>query len=144
MDYYYSQKYHAYAKRVIAAGLTMASHGCVITCHAMILSYFNQRPFYPDQMLDFYQKNGYITPNALVYNSGLEDAAGFKIRFDYQNKPKAGETTYAVRQVYLGNQTHWVLDSPSVVGAIIDSYDGKLKPYKSFVYTGQVRYFFGK
>lgn len=144
MDFYYSQRYGAYANKNIANGFTLGSHGCVITCHAMVLSYFNGNPFYPDQMLDFYQRKGYVLPDARVRNSGLEDAAGGKLRFDYNNSPKPGETTYAVRQVYFGPIGHWVIDHPTQVGMIIDPYTGTVKPYKSFVYTGQVRYFFGK
>ena len=144
MDYLYSQKYSGYANKKIANGFTMATHGCYITCFAMILSYFNGRAFYPDNMLDFLQKKGYVLPDARVYNEGLEDAAGYKLRFDYRPTPKEGEITYGIRQVYFGPIGHWVIDHPTKVGKVIDPYDGKIKDYKSFSYTGQARFFMGR
>lgn len=143
-EYYYSQKYHAYANKKIANGYIMASHGCYITCFAMILSYFNHKAFYPEQMLKFLQRKGYILPDARVYNSGLEDAAGNELRFDYHETPKIGEHIFGIRQVYFGPINHWVLDHPIIPNKIIDTYDGKVKDYNHYSYTGQVRFFMGK
>ena len=144
MNYYDSQKYHAYKDTPIANVFTMQSHGCYITNMAMILSYFNDRAFYPGEMLAFLKEKNYILGDARVYNKGLEDAAGFKLRFDYQVTPKPGEHIYGIRQVYFGPIGHWVIDHPIIPNKIIDPYDGKIKDFNSFAYTGQVRYFMGK
>lgn len=120
----------------------MQTHGCYIACFAMILSYFNNRPFYPDQMLDFLQRKGYVMSDARVQNRGLEDAAGFKLKFNYHEYP--APKVYAIRQVYFGPIGHWVLDSSTQVGMINDPFDGLVKSYKHYSYTGQVRYFMNK
>jgi hypothetical protein len=145
-NYYYSQRYSGYGNKSIVPGLTMAVAGCFITDYAMILSYFNDRPFYPDQMLDFLKRKHYIQPTGRTEYRGLEDAAGFKLRFSYSNNPKPGEMVFTIRQVYFGKAPdwHWVIDSPTRIGMIIDPWDGRVKNYSDFKYTGQHRYFIGK
>ena len=143
-NYYYSQRFPTYANKPIANGYVMATHGCYITDFAMILSYFNNRPFYPDQILEFLKHKNYVLPDARVYNKGLEDAAGFKLRFDYNITPKPGEHIYGIRQVYFGPIGHWVIDHPIIPDKVIDPYDGQVKDFKEFSYTGQVRFFMGK
>jgi len=143
-EHYYSQRFGAYAKKRIVNGYTMDTHGCYITCFAMILAYFNKADFYPEQMLEFLQRKKYVLRDARVMNSGLEDAAGGKLRFDYRVTPKAGEHTYGIRQVYFGPIGHWVIDHPIIPHKVIDPYDGKVKDLWDFAYTGQVRHFMGK
>ncbi len=143
-NYYYSQKYGAYAKIPIANGYFMGTHGCYVTCFAMILSYFNDKPFYPQEMLYFLQGKNYVLPDARVYNKGLEDAAGFKLRFSYHVNPKPGERVFGIRQVYFGPIGHWIIDHPLIPNKVIDSYDGKVKNFTDFSYTGQARFFIGK
>jgi len=143
-NYYYSQRFSAYANHKIANGYTMATHGCYITCFAMILSYFNNAPFYPDQMLDFLQRKGYVLPDARVMNSGLEDAAGGKLHFDYHVRPRLGEHTYGIRQVYFGPIGHWIIDHPLIPDMVIDPWDGRVKDFEDFAYTRQTRFFIGK
>ena len=144
-NYYYSQRFSDYAKKKIANGYTMASHGCYITCFAMILSYFNDSAFYPDQMLAFLKRKHYVLPDARVYNQGLEDAAGFKLRFSYNPNPYPGDATFGIREVKLkSGALHWVMDHPLLVGKVIDPLDGKVKLYKDFNFTGKNRFFMGK
>jgi len=143
-NYYYSQRYSGYANKRIANGYTMGTHGCYITCFAMILSYFNDKAFFPEEMLYFLQGKNYVLPDARVYNEGLEDAAGYELRFDYNVTPKEGEHTFGIRQVYFGPIGHWVMDHPFEAGKVIDPYDGQVKDYNSFSYTGQTRFFMGK
>lgn len=122
----------------------MGTHGCYITDMAMILSYFNDRPFYPDQMLEFLKRKRYVLPDARVFNKGLEDAAGFKLRFSYRVDPLPGDRVYGMRQVYFGPIGHWVIDHPLIPNKVIDPFDGQVKNYTDFAYTGQNRYFIGK
>ncbi len=145
-NYYYSQRYSGYANKLIIPGLTMSQGGCFITDYAMILSYFNDKAFYPDQMLDFLQSKNYITSTGRAMYQGLCDAAGFKLRFSYTPNAQAGETTYGIRQVYFGHAPdwHWICDHPLIANTIIDPFDGAIKPFNHYSYTGQARFFLGK
>ena len=145
-NYYYSQKYSVYANKLIVPGLTMAKGGCVITNLAMILSYFNDRAFYPDQMLDWMKKNNGILPDGRVKYDVFCKASDNWLRFSYIPNPKAGETTYGIRQVFIGSAPawHWIIDHPLIPNKIIDPYNGLVKAFNSFSYTGQARYFIGK
>lgn len=146
MNYLYSQRYGGYTNKIIWGNLTMGRAGCVITNLAMILSYFNNRPFYPDQMLDWMQKHNGIMLGGRANYDVFCQAAGNKLRLSYTNNPKPGEIVYTMRQVYFGKAPdwHWVIDSPTQVGKIIDPWDGLVKNYNhEHKYTGQHRYFIG-
>lgn len=144
-DYLYSQRFSAYAEQIIGQpNLKMKDFGCVITATAMILSYFKDKALYPDQWLAWLKSNKGLTADGRLYWNKLCEATFNQLRFSYVNKCDPGETTYTLRQVYFGRMNHWVLDSLTQAGMIIDPFDGRVKPYSSYNYSGQHRYFFGK
>lgn len=151
-DYYYSQRYGAYARKEIGRAkdvkgriilYKMADSGCVITATAMILSYFNDRAFYPDQMLEWLKKNKGLTSGGAFYWDKLCEAAGGKLRRSITPNPKPDETTYGLRGVYLANG-HYIIDHPKLIGKIIDPLDGLVKPYNTYKYTGYNNFYIGK
>jgi len=145
-DYLYSQRYGAYANekfRDPKYGLNMANAGCVITCCAMLISYFNDKALYPDQFLIWLKAHNGLTSDGRLYWNKVCEATANKLRFSYKNDVRPGETTYTLRQVYFGRLNHWVMDSPTKIGMIIDPWDGQVKYYSFYRYTGQHRYFHG-
>jgi hypothetical protein len=121
----------------------MAEAGCVITCKAMLLSYFNQRDFFPDQMLLWDRANGGILDDGRTVWKKLCEAAGGKLRHTLFNDVQPGELVYCIRKVHFGNG-HYVLDHPEQPGKIIDPLDGRVKPYGTYRYTGENHYYIGK
>ena len=144
MDYYYSQTFSIYKNYGIGAP-TMGQKGCVITCLAMILSYFNNRAFYPEQMLSWGRENGMLDNQGNTRFEVFCKATGNKLRISVTNNAQPGEVIYAVREILLSNgQKHWIIDHLTQPNMVIDSYDGKVKPYRSFNYTGRAYYYIGK
>lgn len=148
MNYYYSQRYYVYAQSIIGWSwgrkLTMASHGCLITATAMLLSYFNDRPLYPDQWLTWLLRHNGLTNGGSLIWAKVTEGAGGKLRYSTTPNARPGETTYGLREVKWGSQKHWVLDHPLLPGKVIDPWDGSVKPYlHEHPYTGRVIYFIG-
>lgn len=146
MNYYYSQKYGAYKNYGIGTP-TMYGAGCVITGLAMILSYFNDRPFYPEQMLSWGRENGMLTDRGYTRFDVFPKATNNKLRISDTNTASEGEVTYAIRECVLDSGLkHWVIDHPIESGKIIDTWNGVVYDFKSkkYKYTGRVNYYIGK
>lgn len=144
MSYYYSQKYPVYANNVVPPGATMEQIGCLITAGAMLISYFNDSPLYPDHFLNWLHRHNGLEADGRLRWSAITDATGGKLRYSNKANARQDETTYGLREVLLGNGTlHWVLDHPITPNKVIDPYDGKVKDYNDFSYTRSV-YYIGK
>ena len=147
-NYYYSQRYGGYASKIIGTisnhAFTMRSDGCLITDCAMLLSYFNDRALYPDQLLEWLKTHDGLLPDGRLLWNKICEAAGNKLRFSYVPNPQYGEITYGLRQVIFGRFNHWVFDHPIIANMIIDPWTGSALPYNSFIYTGQNRFYLGK
>lgn len=143
-DYYYSQRYGGYKDEVIIPGPTMGEKGCLITVFAMILSYFNNSAYFPEQMLHWLHKHNGMTSDGRLYWQKLCEAAGGNLRMAIKPNPKPGEVTYGIHECKVSGQQHFVLDHPSQVGKIIDPWDGRVKPYNSQEYTNRDIYYMGK
>lgn len=150
-NYYFSQRFSAYTNQEIGRIkdrkgnwiiYRMADSGCIITGVAMILSYFNDRAFYPDQMLKWLKEHNGLTSGGAFYWNKLCEAAGNKLRISSKPDPKPGEITYGIRGVYLANG-HFVIDHPLEVGKIIDPLDGRVKDYNFYKYTGYNTFYLG-
>lgn len=144
MDYYYSQRYGGYKDEVIIPGPTMGEKGCLITCCSMMLSYFNNNPLYPEQLLHWLHKHNGLTSDGRLIWSKICEAAGGKLRMNTKPDSKPGEVTYGIRECKLSGQQHFVLDHPRESGKIIDPWDGKVKDFNSQNYTGKNMFFMGK
>lgn len=143
-NYYYSQTFGGYKNFGIGTP-TMGQKGCVVTSLAMILSYFNDKAFYPDQMLSWGRENGMLDDRGNTRFEVFCKAAGGKLRISFVANAQPGEVTYAIREVKLSSGLpHWVIDHPIIPNMIIDSYDGKVKTHNSFNFTGRVYYYIGK
>lgn len=147
-QYYYSQRYGGYASKIIGTignhAFTMATDGCLITDCAMLLSYFNDRPLYPDQLLKWLQEHRGLTNDGRLLWLKICEAAGNKLRFSLIPNAKQGEVTYGIRQVVFGRFNHWIFDHPLIANKVIDPWDGCVYNYKKYRYTGQNRFFVGK
>ena len=144
-NYYYSQRYSVYANEIIGQpNLTMANYGCLVCDCAMLISYFNDKPLYPDIFLVWLKYHNGLTKDGRLYWIKVCEATNDKLKFSYKPDAKQGEITYGLRQVYFGRLNHWILDHPLIPNKVIDSWDGKVKDYNSFKYTGQNRFFIGK
>jgi hypothetical protein len=144
MNYYYSQQYGGYANYGIGEP-TMKQAGCVITALAMILSYFNNRAFYPEQMLSWGRKNGMIDSKGRTRFEVFPRATNNKLRISVYSDCNLGESVYGIREVKLNSgQLHWVIDHPEIPNTIIDPLDGKVKTYNSQNYTGRRYFYIGK
>lgn len=145
-NYYYSQKYGAYKNFGIGEP-TMEQAGCVITGLAMILSYFNDSAYYPDQMLSWGRENGMLQSNGYTRFDVFPKATDNKLRLDDASNAKPGEIVYSLRECILDNgMKHWVIDHPLEVGKIIDTWNGEVYDFKShkYEYTGRVISYIGK
>ncbi len=143
-DYYFKQTYSAYASYGIGEP-TMGNAGCVITSLAMILSYFNDSPYHPDQMLKWGRENGMLDKGGKTRFHVFPKATDYKLRMMTSPNAKPGEITYAIREVRLkSGLLHWIIDHPTIPGKIIDSWDGKVKDYALQNCTGRAYYYIGK
>ena len=143
-DYYFKQTYSVYKNYGIGEP-TMQQSGCVITGLAMILSYFNDKPYYPDQMLSWGRENGMLTSHGYTRFEVFPKATNNKLRLSTKADAKEDEVTYAIRECVLDSGlNHWVIDSPNVSGKIIDTWNGQLYDYGKYNYTGRVYYYIGK
>jgi len=143
-NYYYSQKFGAYKNYGIGTP-TMETAGCVITGLAMILSYFNDSAYYPDQMLSWGRQNGMLDSRGKTRFPVFCEATGGKLRISDVANAKDGEVTFAIREVRLDSGLlHWVIDHPSEVGKIIDTWNGVVYSYNKYNFTGRAYYYIGK
>jgi len=143
-NYYYSQQFNGYKDEVIPPGITMGQAGCAITVCAMLISYFNDRPLYPDDFLHWLHKHNGLTKGGRLYWSKVCEAAGGKLRMNTRPNPKPYEVTYGVRECLVNDRQHFVLDHPASAGKIIDPWDGQVKNFNSQRYTGKNMFFMGK
>lgn len=139
-NYYYSQNYGLYAYYGISVP-TMKDAGCLITSLAMLLSYFNDSAYYPEQMLSWGRKYGMLDAGGRTIFSKFCEAAGNKLRVDVPSNAKPGEKVYTVREINMPNGLqHWVLDHPLEANKIIDPLDGQVKDYGYYRASGHGNY----
>ena len=144
MNYYYSQKFGGYSSEVITPGPTMGQAGCAITACAMLISYFNNSPLYPDDFLHWLHQHNGITSGGRLYWNKVCEATGFKLRMNSKANPRPEEVTYGIRECLINGSQHFVFDHPTIPNKIIDPYDGKVKDFNSMKYTGKNIFFMGK
>jgi hypothetical protein len=149
MDFYYSQKYWVYANSIIGYSnghpLRMADSGCLITDWAMVLSYFNGKPYYPDMALTWLLRHNGLTSGGLLKFPSMTEATAGKLRYSLTPNAKPGELTYGIRQVKWDSMNHWVMDHPTIAGKVIDPWMGSVKPYlHEHKYTGRNIFYIGK
>ena len=143
-NYYYSQKYGGYKNFGIGEP-TMEQAGCVITGLAMILSYYNDSPYYPDQMLSWGRENGMLTEQGYTRFEVFPLATNNKLRLSSKADANEDEVTYAIRECVLDSGlNHWVIDHPIQADKIIDTWNGLVYSYTKYNYTGRVNYYIGK
>jgi len=140
-EFIYSQRFSAYKDRPIGwyldhkghtITLTMGGEGCAITCFAMLLSYFNKKAFYPDQMLSWLEANKGITRDGRVYWEALCRAAGGKLRLDTKPAKREGENfCIGIRMMHFGNG-HFIMDNPNQIGMMNNPWTGKIENFSEY------------
>jgi len=140
-EYIYSQRFSAYKNEPIGSyldnkghtiTLTMGGEGCAVTCFAMLLSYFNKKAFYPDQMLKWLKSNRGITSTGLVYWEALCRAAGGKLRVDRVPHMRNDENfCIGIRMMHFGNG-HFIMDNPNQKGMMNNPWTGKIENFSEY------------
>ena len=143
MDYYYSQQDPRWADEMLGRSrLTMRRYGCVVTGCAIFLSYYWGKEILPGKLLQWLNDHDGFNADGEILWEKICEFANYQLRYSLSPNPKKGELTFGIRKVTWAGG-HWVIDHPRLANKVIDTWDGVVKDYKHFRYTGRNRFFLG-